>query len=75
MNRFQQPRRRFLQFGAARNFTAFFASLSKISFAQSASDNSKGIVVHEGEGIHILTRRRVPITKKISKTKHGVDNI
>ena len=47
MNRFQQPRRRFLQFGAARSFTAFFASLSKISFAQSASDNSKGIVVHE----------------------------
>ena len=39
-------------------------------------NNDKGIVVHEDEGIHILTgRRKVPITIKISKAKHGVDGI
>src|SRR4029079_10164800 len=57
-------------------FTALFAGLPKISFAKSASNKEKGIVVHEDEGIHILTgRRRVPITIKISKAKHGVNGI
>ncbi len=75
MNSIHQPRRKFLQTGAAGVVTALFGSLPKISFAQSASDNDKGIVVHEDEGIHILTRRKVPITIKISKAKHGVDGI
>ncbi len=75
MNHIQQPRRKFLQTGAMGVFTAFFASLSKISFAKSASDNGKGIVVREDEGIHILTRRKMPVTIKISKTKNGVDGI
>jgi len=76
MNLIQQPRRKFLQTGVAGFFTALFAGLPKISFAKSASNKEKGIVVHEDEGIHILTgRRRVPITIKISKTKHGIDGI
>jgi mannose-6-phosphate isomerase-like protein (cupin superfamily) len=32
-------------------------------------------VVHEDEGIHILTRRKVPITIKISQAEHGVNGI
>ena len=76
MNHIQQPRRKFLQVGVTGFFTALFANFPKISFAKSSSDNNKGIVVHEDEGIHILTgRRNVPITIKISKAKHGVDNI
>ena len=75
MNHIQRPRRKFMQTGIIGFCTALFASLLKISFAKSASDNDKGIVVHEDEGIHILARRKVPITIKISKAKHGVDNI
>jgi quercetin dioxygenase-like cupin family protein len=72
----QQPRRKFLQIGFAGFFTSLFAGLPKISFGQSASDPTKGIVVAEDEGIHILTgRRKVPMIIKISKAKHGVDNI
>lgn len=75
MKPIQQPRRKFLQIGVAGFFTALFANLPKISFARSASDNGKGIIVREDEGIHILTRRKVPITVKISKAQHGVDGI
>ena len=75
MNVFQQPRRRFLRTGLLGLCTAVFAALPKISFTKTVSDNDKGIVVHEGEGIHILTRRKVPITIKLSKAKHGVDGI
>ena len=75
MNHIQQPRRKFLQTGVVGFCTALFASLPKFSFAKSASDNGKGIIVREDEGEHILTRRKVPITVKISKAKHGVDNI
>jgi len=75
MNVFQQPRRRFLRTGILGLCTAVFAALPKISFTKTVSDNDKGIVVHEGEGIHILTRRKVPITIKLSKAKHGVDGI
>jgi len=75
MKNIQHPRRKFLQTGVAGVVTALFATMPKISFAQSASNNNKGIVVREDEGIHILTRRKVPITIKISKTKHGVDGI
>ena len=71
----QQRRRKFLQSGIAGLCTAFFAGLPKISFGKSDSNIDKGIVVHENEGIHILTRRKVPITIKLSKTKHGVDGI
>ena len=53
-----------------------FANLPKISFAKSYNINDKGIIVRENEGTHILTgRRKVPITIKISKVKHGVDGI
>lgn len=76
MKHIQQPRRKFLLTGVVGFCTALFAGLPKISFAKSYSTNSKGIIVHEDEGIHIVTgRRKVPITIKISKTKNGVDGI
>ena len=76
MNQIEQPRRKFLQTGVVGFCIALFAGLPKISFAKSTSNNDKGIVVHEDEGEHILTgRRKVPMTIKISKIKHGVDNI
>ena len=76
MNLFQQPRRKFLHTGMAGFCSALFARLPKISFSKSAFTNNKGIVVREDEGTHILTgRRKVPITIKISKAKHGVDGI
>jgi hypothetical protein len=68
MNLFQQPRRKFLHTGIVGFCTALFAGLPKISFAKTDHNTDKGIVVHEDEGIHILTgRRKVPITIKISK--------
>ena len=76
MNLFQQPRRKFLHTGIVGFCTALFAGLPKLSFAKNVPNNDKGIVVHEDEGTHILTgRRKVPITIKISKAKHGVDGI
>jgi mannose-6-phosphate isomerase-like protein (cupin superfamily) len=76
MNLIQQPRRKFLQTGVVGFCTALFAGLPKISFAKSTSTGHKGIVVREDEGIHILTgRRKVPITIKISKEKHGIGGI
>ncbi len=76
MNYIQQPRRKFLFAGLAGICTAVFANMPKISFARSNGDNDKGFIVREDEGIHILTgRRKVPITIKISKTKHGVEGI
>jgi hypothetical protein len=35
----------------------------------------EGIVMHKNEGIHILTRRKVPIAIKISQAKHSVNGI
>jgi mannose-6-phosphate isomerase-like protein (cupin superfamily) len=76
MNLFQQPRRKFLQTGVAGFCSALFASFPKISFAKSYFNSDKGIIVREAEGIHIITgRRKVPVTIKISKTKHGIDGI
>lgn len=76
MNQTGQPRRKFLQKAIPGFCIALFAGFPKISFAKPASDTSKGIVVREEEGTHIITgRRKVPITIKISKAKHGVDNI
>lgn len=75
MSHIQLPRRTFLQTGIVGFCTALFASFPKISFAKSASDTGKGIIVREDEGEHILTRRKVPITVKLSKAKHGIDNI
>jgi quercetin dioxygenase-like cupin family protein len=75
MNLFEQPRRRFLRTGILGFCTAIFAGLPKISFGKTVSGADKGIVVREDEGIHILTRRKVPIAIKISKAKHGVDGI
>jgi mannose-6-phosphate isomerase-like protein (cupin superfamily) len=70
-----QPRRKFLEIGLIGVFTALLAKLPKVGFAQPSKDNNKGIVVHQNEGIHILTRRKVPITIKISQAKHGVSGI
>jgi mannose-6-phosphate isomerase-like protein (cupin superfamily) len=76
MKPIKQPRRKFLQAGAAGLITALFGTLPKISFARSISTTDKGIVVHEGEGIHLLTgRRKVPMNIKISKVKDGVNSI
>jgi quercetin dioxygenase-like cupin family protein len=75
MNHIQLPRRQFLQTGIAGFCIALFASLPKISFAKSASENGKGIIVREDEGEHILTRRKVPITVKLSKARHGIEGI
>jgi mannose-6-phosphate isomerase-like protein (cupin superfamily) len=76
MNIHQHPRRKFLHTGLVGFCTALFAGLPKISFAKFKSAGDKGIVVREGEGIHILTgRRKMPITVKISKAKHGIDGI
>jgi mannose-6-phosphate isomerase-like protein (cupin superfamily) len=75
MKQLQQPRRKFLQVSLIGVFTALLAKLPKIGFAQSSGNSNKGIVLHEDEGIHILTRRKVPITVKISKAKHGVSGI
>lgn len=75
MNNIHQPRRKFLQTGATGVASVFFGSLPKIGFSQSVSGNDKGLIVREAEGIHILTRRKVPITIKISKTKNGIDDI
>jgi len=70
----QQPRRKFLQTGLIGFCTAVFAGVPKIGFARLRP--TKGIVVRESVGVHILTgRRKVPITIKISKTRDGVDNI
>src|SRR5689334_3495802 len=74
MKHIQQPRRKFLQVGVVGFCTAFLAHLPKLSFAKSTSGD-KGIVVREDEGTHILTRRKVPVTVKISKAKQGVDGI
>lgn len=76
MNDLQQPRRKFLLAGLAGFCTALFANVPKISFARSHNTHDKGIVVREHEGTHLLTgRRKVPMTIKISKVKHGVDGI
>ena len=68
-------RRQFLQTGIVGFCTAFFAGVPKISFGKRDSNIDKGIVVRENEGTHILTRRKVPITIKISKGKQGIDGI
>jgi quercetin dioxygenase-like cupin family protein len=76
MNQIEKGRRKFVQTGVLGFCTALFSGLPKISFAKSTLDKSKGIVVRENEGIHLLTgRRKVPITVKISKAKHGVEGI
>ena len=76
MDQTQKGRRKFVQAGVLSFCTALFAGLPKISFGSSASNSDKGIVVHANEGTHILTgRRKVPITVKISKAKHGVDSL
>lgn len=75
MNSTRNPRRKFLLTGATGVLTTIFGSLPKPGLSQSFSADDKAIVVREEEGIHILTRRKVPITIKISKKKYGVDNI
>lgn len=71
----KQLRRKFLQVGFAGVFSALLAKIPSVGFARSSRNRNEGIVVHEDEGIHILTRRKVPITIKISQAKHGVNSI
>lgn len=75
MTHIGQARRKFLQTGILGFCTSLFAGVPTFSFAKSGSDIEKGFVVHESEGIHILTRRKVPITIKISKANNGLDSI
>jgi uncharacterized RmlC-like cupin family protein len=76
MSNLHQPRRNFVQLAIAAITTAIFTNLPKINFGHSSSAIKKGIVVHADEGEKIITgRRKMPITIKISKAKHGVDNI
>ena len=77
MSENQQPRRRFLQFGAVGLMTAVLGSVSKVGTAKTSSSGvGKGILVSEAEGFHILTgRRKVPINIKISKANNGVNEV
>jgi mannose-6-phosphate isomerase-like protein (cupin superfamily) len=75
MNNIHQPRRKFLQTGATGIVSVFFGTLPKIGSSQSVAEHDKGLIVREAEGTHILTRRKVPITIKISKVKNGIDGI
>ena len=75
MKHIHHPRRKFLLTGFSGFCTALLANLPKIGFAKSYSATSPGIVVRENEGTHILTRRKVPVTIKISKAKHGIEGI
>ncbi len=72
----QQPRRKFLQLGAAGVVTTLLGGIPRTGFAQSTFSADKGIVVHEDEGQHLVTgRRKVPVTIKISKQRHGINGI
>ena len=75
MDNIHQPRRKFLQAGATGIVSVFFVTLPKIGSSQSVAEHDKGLIVREAEGTHILTRRKVPITIKISKVKNGIDGI
>ena len=75
MSLIHQHRRKFLQTGIVGFITTLFTGLFKTSYGKSLPSVDKGIVVHAGEGTHILTRRKIPITIKLSKAKHGVGGI
>lgn len=71
-----QARRKFITLGASGLLAAFLGIFSKAAMAAHHPGKRKGIVVHEEEGIHILTgRRKAPMHIKISKTHNEVDNI
>lgn len=71
----KQVRRNFLKVGITGLLTALLTKLPQLGFTQAFRKNQDGIVVHEDEGIHILTRRKVPLTVKLSKAKHGIEGI
>lgn len=71
----QQLRRNFFKIGITGILTALLSKLPNVGVAQSPRNNHEGIVVHEDEGIHILTRRNVSVTVKISQEKHGINGI
>ena len=76
MHLFQQKRRNFIQTGIAGLCAALFSGFPKISIAKSPDDKIKGVVVHEDEGVHLISgRRKAPINIKISKTGNEIDNI
>jgi mannose-6-phosphate isomerase-like protein (cupin superfamily) len=75
MGHHRQPRRKFVLSGIAGVVTAFLGSLPKFSSAATV-DKGKGIIVHEGEGVHIVTgRSKAQMNIKISRVKDGVNNI
>jgi quercetin dioxygenase-like cupin family protein len=71
----KQLRRNFLKIGITGFLTALLIKFPQRGFAKAFTNKPEAFVVHEDEGIHILTRRKVPLTIKISKGKHGVDGI
>jgi len=75
MKHTNQPRRKFIKAGATGFIATVFGSLPIISLAEPGSDIDMPIIVREEEGTHILTRRKVPITIKISKAKHGINSV
>jgi mannose-6-phosphate isomerase-like protein (cupin superfamily) len=75
MKQRKQLRRNFLKIGITGFLTALLTKFPQLGFGQAVRNNPEAIVVQEDEGIHILTRRKVPLTIKISKAQHGVDGI
>ena len=75
MNKVQQPRRHFLQIALASTLTALF-NFPKSSYGKNISEKEKGIVIHEEDGLHILTgRRKIPMNIQMSKTNNGIDSM
>jgi mannose-6-phosphate isomerase-like protein (cupin superfamily) len=75
MKEVQQHRRKFLWTGLGGFCAAVLAHLPQFVIARSSSKIDKGIVVRENEGTHLLTRRKVPITIKLSRAREGMDDI
>lgn len=75
MNKVQQPRRHFLQIALASTLTALF-NFPKSTYGKTILEKEKGVVIHEEDGLHILTgRRKVPMNIQMSKTKNGIDGM
>jgi mannose-6-phosphate isomerase-like protein (cupin superfamily) len=76
MSTIQNPRRGFLKFGLAGIAATLSLGLFKRTFAKSPIQNGKAVVIHEEDGRHIIMgRSKAPMTIKISKAEHGIENI
>jgi mannose-6-phosphate isomerase-like protein (cupin superfamily) len=72
----QHPRRGFLRYGFGGIMAALSLGLLKRSFGKSASDYGKAVVVHEGEGKHIVMgRSKAQMNIKISRADHGIESV